>query len=131
MIGLDTNVLVRFLVRDDEEQHRRVVELLRQGADDGETFFVGEVVLAEVVWVLTSRYRCARHEVGAVVRQLTEVRELAFESTDRVVRALRSFERGSGGFADYLIAERARDAGCASVVTFDRALHADAGFAPL
>ena len=128
MIGLDTNVLVRFLVRDDEDQHRRAVELLRRGADEGGTFFVGEIVLAEVVWVLASRYHCGRDEIGSVVRQLTEVQELVFESTDRVVRALRSFERGKGGFADYLIAERARDAGCSSVATFDKALHADSGF---
>ena len=128
MIGLDTNVLVRFLVRDDEDQHLRAVELLRRGADDGGTFFVGEVVLAEVVWVLASRYRCSREEIASVVRHLTEAQELVFESADRIVRALRSFERGKGGFADYLIAERARDAGCPSVATFDKALHADSGF---
>jgi len=130
VIGLDTRILVRFLVRDDEDHHRRVVALLRRAADDGEIFFVGEVVLAEVVWVLASRYRCSRDEVATVVRRLTEVEELVFESTDRVVRALRSYERGRGGFADYLIAERARDAGCASMVTFDRALHAEGGFVP-
>lgn len=61
MIGLDTNVLVRFLVRDDEEQHRRAVDLLRRGAEEEETFFVGEVV-----WVLVSRYRCGRQEIGQV-----------------------------------------------------------------
>ncbi len=130
MIGLDTNVLVRFLVRDDEEQHQRVVDLLRRGADEGETFFVGDIVLAEVVWVLASRYRCTRDEISAVVRQLAEVQELVFDSTDRIVRALRAFEKGKGGFADYLIAEGARDAGCTLVVTLDGALHADGGFSP-
>lgn len=130
MIGLDTHVLVRFLVRDDEEQHQRVVELLRRGASDGERFFVGDVVLAEVVWVLASRYHCTREEISAVVRQLAEVQELVFDSTERVVRAQRAFERGRGGFADYLIAEGARDAGCASMATFDRALHSDDGFRP-
>lgn len=128
MIGLDTNILVRFLVRDDEEQHNRVVRLLREGSERGETFFVGEVVLAEVVWVLASRYRCTRTEVSSVVRKLAEAEDLVFESTERLVRALRSFDRGKGGFADYLIAERARDAGCSAVATFDRALHAEAGF---
>ncbi len=129
MIGLDTNVLVRLLVRDDEAQHHRAIALL--GRDPDETFFVGEVVLAEVVWVLASRYRCDRDEIASVVRQLTQVQELHFESTDRVVRALRSFESGEGGFADYLIAARARDAGCSSVATLDRALHADSGFVPV
>ena len=130
MIGLDTSVLVRFLVRDEEEQHQRVVELLRRGADEGETFFVGDIVLAEVVWVLASRYRCTRDEISAVVRQLAEVQELAFDSTDRSVRALRAFEKGKGGFADYLVAEGTRDAGCTTVVSFDRALHEGVGFSP-
>ena len=107
MIGLDPNVLVRFLVRDDEEQHQQVVAMMRWGAERGETFFVGDVVLAEVVWVLASRYRCTRAEVSSVVRQLAEVEDLVFESTDRVVRALRCFDKGKGGFAAYLIAERA------------------------
>jgi predicted nucleic-acid-binding protein len=126
--GLDTNVLVRFLVRDDEEQHERVVSLLRRGADAGETFFIGDVVLAEVVWVLASRYRVGRDELAAVVRKLAEVEELHFESNDRVVRALHAFRSGRGGFADYLIAERARDAGCDVVYTFDRALLTGEGF---
>lgn len=128
MIGLDTNVLVRFLVRDDEEHHQRVVGLLRRGAAEGKVFFVGDVVLAEVVWVLRSRYRCERVEIASVIRQLAEAEELVFESTSRVVRALRAYERGSGGFADHLIAERARDAGCGALVTFDKALHSDRFF---
>ena len=128
MIGLDTNILVRFLVQDDEEQHRQVVAALRRGAEAGESFFVGEVVLAEVAWVLASRYRCGRDEIASVVRQLTEAEELVFDSTERVVRALRSFQNGKGGFADYLIAARAQDAGCTEVLTFDRALLVETGF---
>ena len=128
MIGLDTNILVRFLVRDDEAQHAAVVAALRRGAEAGETFFVGDVVLAEVCWVLSSRYHCGREELAAVVRQLTEAEELVFESTERVVRALRAYQHGKGGFADYLIESRAQDAGCSRVLTFDRALLAEAGF---
>ena len=128
MIGLDTNILVRFLVRDDEAQHARVVAALQRGVEAGELFFVGDVVLAEVAWVLTSRYRCGREELTSVVRQLTEAEELVFESTERVVRALRAYQHGKGGFADYLIGSRAQDAACSKVLTFDRALLAEVGF---
>jgi predicted nucleic-acid-binding protein len=128
VIGLDTNLLVRFLVRDDEQQHLAVVAALRRGAEAGETFFVGDVVLAEVCWVLASRYRCGREELAAVVRQLTEAEELVFESTERVVRALRAYQHGKGGFADYLTASRAEEAGCSTVLTFDRALLAEGRF---
>ena len=125
MIGLDTNILVRLLVRDDEEQHRRTVALLERGTGAGETFFVGDVVLAEVVWVLQARYRLARPEIVGALRALLEAEQVVFESTDRCLRALRRFEAGRGGFADYLIAERASDAGCASLATFDQALLAE------
>lgn len=128
MIGLDTNILVRFLVRDDQAQHESVVAALRRRTQAGETFFVGDVVLAEVAWVLTSRYRCGRDELAAVVRQLTEAEELVFESTERVVRALRAYQHGRAGFADCLIGSRPNDGGCATVLTFDRALPAEAGF---
>ena len=127
MIGLDTNVLVRLLVRDDEEQHVRTVSLMRRGPDEGERFFVGDVVLAEVVWVLQGRYRLARVEVAGALRALLEAEHLVFESTDRCLRALRRYEAGRGGFADYLITERASDAGCSNLATFDQAILSEAG----
>ena len=129
MIGLDTNVLVRFLVRDDEEQHARTVSLLGRGPDEGETFFVGDVVLAEVVWVLQGRYRLPRAEITTALRALLEAEHLAFESTDRCLRALRRFAAGRAGFADYLIAERSLDAGCEVLATFDARLLSEQGTA--
>lgn len=113
MFGLDTNILVRFLVRDDEAQHAAVVAALERDTKAGVTFFVSDLVLAEVIWVLTSRYRCSREEVAGVVRQLDESEELVVESTERVVRALRAYQHGKGGFADHLIGARVgRACGC-------------------
>ena len=128
MIALDTNVLVRFLAKDDEHQHLRAVTRLRGGVDAGENFFVGDVVLAEVVWVLQSRYRLGRPAIGDTVRALLEAEHLVFESADRCLRALRRYAAGKGGFADYLIAEQARDSGCTVVVTFDHDLLVEADF---
>ena len=128
MIALDTNVLVRFLARDDGGQHQRALALLGRGATDGETFFIGDVVLAEVVWVLQSRYRLGRMPIADTVRALLEAEHLAFESADRCLRALRRYTEGKGGFADYLIAERARDEGCSTLVTFDQDLLVEGGF---
>lgn len=124
MIAPDTNVLVRFLVRDDERQFQRVVALLR-----GEgPFFVGDVVLAELVWVLQATYGHPRSDIADALQGLTESERLVFESTDRCARALRRYRAGRGGFADYLLAERAADAGCGHVVTFDRDLCKETGF---
>jgi len=122
MIGLDTNVLVRFLVRDDLEQHEQACGLLRRGVEQGEVFFVPDVVLAEVAWVLRARYRFENAEIGGALRGLASAESLEFESLDRLMRALSRLAQGPGCFADYLIAERCKEAGCGSVATFDRAL---------
>ena len=125
MIGLDTNVLVRFLVRDDEAQYVRASALLNAPPDDG--FFIGDVVLAEVMWVLHRSYGCTREEIATTVQTLLEATGLHFESTDRVHAALRRYARGSAGFSDCLIAERAWDAGCEELVSFDRGLSREPG----
>ncbi len=131
MIAPDTNVLVRFLVRDDIEQHRRAAALLRAGPDGGETFFVADVVLAEIVWVLGSRYRLGRSAIADAVHALLEAEHLVFESTERCYRALRRYQQGPGGMADYLIVETARDAGCDHLATFDRALGSESDVMPV
>ncbi len=128
MIALDTNVLARFLARDDDPQHRLAVARLASGSEVGETFFIGDVVLVEVVWVLQSRYRLARPAIADTLRALLEAEHLTFQSADRCLRALRRYAAGNGGFADYLIAEQARDSGCSAVVTFDKDLLAEADF---
>jgi predicted nucleic-acid-binding protein len=127
MIALDTNLVVRLLVQDQAEQARRVDRLLARG-EDGEVFFLSDVVLAELAWVLHATYRIKKREIVRVFRELFEAEHLAFESSDRCWRAVRRYESGSGGLADYLIAERARDAGCELVATFDESLLAEDGF---
>lgn len=127
MIALDTNVLVRFLAADDVGQHQRGVALFRRGIARGETYFVGDVVVAELTWVLRASYRFERAQIAAALRALLEAEHLVFESTDRLRRALVRYQGGVAGFADYLIDERGRDAGCATLVTFDRALLGEPG----
>lgn len=122
MIALDTNVLARFLVADDATQHQKVLALFRRGIADGETFFVGDVVLADLTWVLRASYRFERAQIANVLHALLEAEHLIFESSDRLRRALHRFQGGAAGFADCLIDERGRELGCTRLVTFDRAL---------
>jgi predicted nucleic-acid-binding protein len=128
VIALDTNVLVRFLVEDDERQSAEAAALVERAISVGDALFVSDIVLCETVWVLSGSYRIARAEIGATLRDLLRARHLAFESTDVLARALDAFVRGKGDFADYLIRERARVAGCDTVATFDRALLREPGF---
>jgi len=126
--ALDTNVLVRFLVNDDPAQHQRAVAAIEKARTLREPLYVGDVVLAEVVWVLQRRYRVAKPAVIEALRGLVASRELTFSSRERVADAVGRFTAGSADFADYLIAAEAREAGHDVVLTFDNALLNEAGF---
>lgn len=128
MIALDTNVLVRFLVEDEPAQTRRAKALLQKALDAGEALFVPEVVLCEIAWVLQRRYDYGRPEICQILSQLLRARQLSFSASEKVARAVEAYQKGRGGFSDYLISEDAKTAGCSSLATFDRKLLREKGF---
>jgi predicted nucleic-acid-binding protein len=121
VVALDTNVLVRFLVADDAVQAERAKALL-EGLGDDERAYVSDIVLCEVAWVLGTSYGFERLQIARALKLLAAARQLRFASVDAVLRALAAYEAGRGDFADYLIREHARAAGCHAVKTFDRKL---------
>ena len=128
MIGLDTNVLVRYLTGDDERQFRTARRFLEEVETAGDTVRVDHVVLAELSWVLQISYRFDRATLVAALERLLETVEITIEDRDVVRDALSDFASGKGGFADYLIGSRNRAAGCSMTVTFDRALRGGRSF---
>jgi predicted nucleic-acid-binding protein len=118
MTGLDTNVLVRYLAQDDEEQLRAVLAmLLKKNA----TFFVPDLVLVEVDWVLTSLYDWTPDEVAEAFGRLLTVHNLIFEDEGRIRGALRALRQGAD-LSDELIVDRCRDVGCKTLATFDKGI---------
>ena len=128
MIALDTNVLVRFLVEDDKEQSRRATALIVKASRSDEPLYVADLVVAETVWVLMRSYKLPKDEIIDILRRLLLARQLTFGAVDTLSRALDGFALGKGDFADYLIRESAKAAGCDRVATFDRALLKEPGF---
>ena len=126
MIGLDTNVLVRYFVKDDPEQTRRAVGLIH-ALTPTEPGFVGLAVLVELIWVITRRYRMKRDAISQTLAILLTSREIVVEQSDTVRAALQFHRSGNAGFADCLIAASAKAAGCSQTVTFDRIAARDAG----
>lgn len=119
MTALDTNVLIRFLVRDDQKQARRAKALVDRLDENEERAYVSDIVLCELVWVLKSRYEFQRGQIAPALKQLVAAKQLRFDSVDNLVRAVIAYENGAGDFADYLIREHARSAGCSAIATFD------------
>ena len=120
MIGIDTNVLVRYLAQDDAAQSRRATSFIEKECDEAAPGFVGLVALVEVVWVSESCYGAAREEVADIVRRILSIRQLVVQDAETAWKALRLFEASKADFADCLVASSATAAGCNSVVTFDK-----------
>jgi predicted nucleic-acid-binding protein len=117
VIGIDTNVLVRYFAQDDPEQAPQANALLDQ-LTESEPGYITTVVLVETYWVLRHSYKTDRPATAAVLRGLVESREIVVEQPDLVRRALRRVDHGAD-FADALSYEAGVDAGCTCTVTFD------------
>ena len=128
MLGLDTNVLVRYLVRDDQQQFEKARRLIKREADKGEPVLVSLLVLLETEWVLRSPYELSKPEIVSAFSTLLDVADLVFEDEPSVERALYSWKDSIADFADCLIEARNRRLGCQATVTFDAKALKLAGF---
>ena len=131
MTGVDTNVLVRFLVGDDPDQERRATSFVGSASVSGEELYVTQLVVCELVWVLSYAYSKPRTEIATGLEALLRTRQLVFERPDQIHAALERFAAGDGDLADWLIWERSRVAGCEQVVTFDSRLLRSTQFAEI
>ncbi len=119
MIGLDTNVLVRYIVRDDERQTKAATRLIELRCTSDDPGLVSSIVLCELAWVLARGYRYPRGTVGQVLRRILSVQELQVEDAESAWRAVRLFEQGKADFADHLIGISNRENKAEVTYTFD------------
>lgn len=119
MLGIDTNVLVRYLVRDDEAQFEKASRLMRREIGASEDIFVSLPVLLETEWVLRSRYGFKKADIAATISALLDTTELRFEDEPAIEEALKAWGDSKAGFADCLIGAHNRRAGCRATATFD------------
>lgn len=119
MIAIDSNILLRFVVRDDDNQYRKAAAFLT-GRTGESSVFVSAVVLMETVWVLRRHYRYSKAQVESLVSELLQAVELSFEQEEYLSILLSTGSGLKGDIADYLVALSADRAGCAKTVTFDR-----------
>lgn len=126
MIGLDTNILVRYISQDDpiqSEQANALFESLSTGLEA----YVTVVSLVELVWVLSSCYGSSKAEISNVLESLMHTKYIIVQDADIVWKALRNFKEGKADFPDCLIKHTSFNAGCSSVVTFDVKAARDSG----
>jgi predicted nucleic-acid-binding protein len=131
MLGLDTNVLVRYLVRDDQLQFEKARRLIKRESGKGEPVLVSLVVLLETEWVLRSRYELAKPDILSAFSALLDTADLAFEDEPSIENALYSWKDSVADFADCLVEARNRRLGCEATATFDSKALKLAGFVPV
>lgn len=118
MIGLDTNVLVRYIMQDDPRQSVQATKLM-ESLDAERPGFISLVSVIELYWVLTSCYDLSPVQVKQALDVLLRTKQIVVDRADQVLRALRVFEIGKADFADCLIERTAAAAGCSKTMTFD------------
>jgi predicted nucleic-acid-binding protein len=131
VIGIDTNLLVRYFVEDDALQLRQVDELFNAALKTGERFRVTDVVLCELVWVLKRVYRIPKKQILRGLERVLANEIFIFEDREVVAAAHADYRDRSADFADYLIGRRNAAAGCEHTVTFEKALAAHPSFVVL
>ena len=118
MIGLDTNVLVRYVMQDDPKQSQKASRLIESLTPETPGF-VTLVALIELVWVLTSCYNLTREQVAQALDGLLRAKEIVLERAEQFSQALRTFGASGADFADCLIERTAVAVGCGKTMTFD------------
>ena len=119
MLGIDTNVLVRFLVRDDEAQFDKARKLIKREVAAGRRVFISHLVLLETEWVLRSRYALPKNQIIDAVSGLLGAADVQFEDEASVEEAVFIWKDAAAGFADCLIGSKNRRLGCRATATFD------------
>jgi predicted nucleic-acid-binding protein len=126
MIGLDTNVLVRYIMQDDAKQTKLATNLI-ESLNDSSPGFVTIVSVVELGWVLESAFELSRVQVAEALQNLIAVDVFKIERVAVVASAVRAFAAGRADLADYLIERSAVQAGCERTMTFDQAAAKSAG----
>jgi len=119
MIGIDTNVLVRYLVQDDEAQFEEARRLIKREVAAGRKVFVNQLVLMEAEWVLRSRYAVSKVQIIEAISGLLDSAEIQFEDEPAIEEALFFWKDNTADFADCLIGAKNRRLGCRATATFD------------
>jgi predicted nucleic-acid-binding protein len=122
MIGLDTNVLLRYLLQDDEVQGEKASRAISRAAARNEPLFISVVVLCEAVWVLESAYGYRKAELVGVLDEILQTGGFEIEQRDLVRTTLDDYRASKSDFADCWIGRTNEAHGCGHTVTFERAL---------
>ena len=128
MIGIDTNVLVRYLAQDDPPQSALAEEFIENYCSEKHPAFINHIVLCETVWILDRCYHADKDTIANILGEILKTEQFRIQNVEMVWRALREFKKSAVDFADCLLAQNNLGNGCEHTVTFDNKASASAGY---
>lgn len=131
MLGVDTNILVRLIVKDDSVQAARAAKALVEKCSEKDPGFVNCIVLAEVSWVLSRVYKYSREEIAQAIEKLLQVKEFQVQNADEVCEALNIYQTHRIDFSDAFLSAINKAMGCTETITFDKKAGKTGGFMAL
>jgi predicted nucleic-acid-binding protein len=120
MIGLDTNILIRFLTQDDARQSPIANRIIEQGLTRARPGFINVVTIVEIAWVIESSFDLDRDERAALIDAILRLENVVVQHRNHVLRALDEMRTGGADFSDVLVGALCADAGCETTLTFDK-----------
>lgn len=128
MIGIDTNVLVRHLTQDDKDQAALAEILIEKYATKPQSIFINNIVMCELVWVLTRGYKYQKAQIISVLRHILSTSEFAFEDQQILWEALEEYQHKNLDFSDALVAKLNYYYDCSKTFTFDESASQSSDF---
>lgn len=128
MIGIDTNVIIRYIVQDDPEQAKAATKLIEQSCSLDNPGYINHIVLCEIVWVLRRSYKLDKQNIYRVIEQIMRTDRLMIEDLQLVWKALETFKGTKADFADCLLSQRNLQAGCRYTAALDDAASVTEGY---
>jgi predicted nucleic-acid-binding protein len=131
VIGVDTNVLLRYILDDDGRQSPRATRFLEDEARLADPVLLNAVLLVELVWTLGRKEGFGKRDILEILDELADSRRIVFLDSKPIEAAIEAWRGGGADFADYLIAALNDAAGARTTVTFDKIAAAASGFSPV
>lgn len=128
MIGLDTNVVIRYLVQDDKKQSAVASRFIEKSLTTDAPGYINHIILCEIVWVLQRCYSVNKQQVREIIEGLLTTKQFIVEDVEVAWKALRSFDANNADFCDALIGQENTHSGCEHTVTFDKKAASLPGF---
>lgn len=128
MIAIDTNILIRFFINDDEKQSEQVNNLFAHQEEQENSIFISNIVLVELIWVLKSGYKVKKSDILKTLKLLFSNEIFKFEDRHLLLETIKKYEAESGDFADYLIGSIGSKYNASTTYTFDKRAVRDNNF---